>query len=293
MRQMDLSTQGRGEAQADVQALQPPGTEEHPFELATEMAHVGLGRWGGALGRLLIGAVHGGLDVPANSLAEGGAWLGNFVDPGLLARTRAGVANAERDYRGAIGDSTAAKIGDAAGGIATAILTPELRLMKGLTALPLAIRGAESGLIYGAEQHSANQEVPLWLDLAINAGLGAAGSQLAHFVGPYIAEVIGGTDEEGIYEFIEKTTGLPRVGQTSRRLQRLAEHAAAGLRDPDAPVKWTPVRGGKLAREIAEHRRIQEITGGRKASKSPAVANQRDPIGPKRRRKLGLPEPHD
>ncbi|HKF64181.1 MAG TPA: hypothetical protein VKB42_22600, partial [Dongiaceae bacterium] len=66
MRQMDLSTRGRGEAQADVQALQPPGTEEHPFELATEMAHVGLGRWGGALGRLLIGAVHGGLDVPAN-----------------------------------------------------------------------------------------------------------------------------------------------------------------------------------------------------------------------------------
>jgi hypothetical protein len=257
------------------------------------MAHVGLGRWGGALGRLLIGAVHGGLDVPANSLEEGSAWLGDFVDPGLSARTRATVANGERDYREAVGDSTAAKIGDAVGGIATAILTPELRLMKGMTALPLAVRGAESGLIYGSEQHSAKQEVPLWLDLGINGALGAGGSQLAHFVGPFIAEVIGGTDQEGIYEFIEKTSGLPRVGQTSSELRRLARHAADGLRDPDAPVKWTPVRGGKLKREIAEHKRIQEITGGQKASKSPAVANQRDPIGPKRRRKLGLPEPHD
>jgi hypothetical protein len=257
------------------------------------MAHVGLGRWGGALGRLLIGAVHGGLDVPANSVEEGGAWLGDFIDPGLIARTRATVANAERDYQEAVGDSTAAKVGDMAGGIATAVLTPELRLMKGLTALPLAVRGAAAGLTYGAEQHSANPEVPLWRDLAINAGLGAAGSLLGHLFGPYIAEVIRGSDEEGIYEFLEKTTGLPRVGHTSRKLQRLAEHAAAGLRDPDAPVKWTPVRGGKLMREIAEHKRIQEITGGRKASKSPAVANQRDPIGPKRRRKLGLPEPHD
>jgi hypothetical protein len=290
---MDISTPRRGEAQADVQALQPPGTEEHPFELATEMAHVGLGRWGGVPGRLLIGAVHGGLDVPANSLAEGGAWLGNFVDPGLLARTRAGVANAERDYREAIGDSIAAKIGDAVGGIATAVLTPELRLMKGLTALPLAVRGAQAGLTYGAEQHSANPEVPLWRDLAINTGLGAGGGLLAHMLGPYIADVIKRVEHEGVYEFIEKTSGLPRVGQTSEQPRRLARHASNGLRDPGSPAKWTPVPGGKLKREIAEHKRIQEITGGQKASKSPALANQRDPIGPKRRRKLGLPEPHD
>jgi hypothetical protein len=46
-------------------------------------------------------------------------------------------------------------------------------------------------------------------------------------------------------------------------------------------------------REKEEHKRIQEITGGQKASKSPVVANQRDPMGPKRRRKFGLPEPHD
>jgi hypothetical protein len=54
-----------------------------------------------------------------------------------------------------------------------------------------------------------------------------------------------------------------------------------------------PVGGGKTAREIAEHRRIQELTGGTRAANSPAVANKRDPIGPQRRPSLGLSDPAD
>lgn len=53
------------------------------------------------------------------------------------------------------------------------------------------------------------------------------------------------------------------------------------------------VLGGKTAREVAEHNEIQEITGGRKAKTSDKVANKRDPIGPKRRPRHGLPEPKE
>lgn len=49
----------------------------------------------------------------------------------------------------------------------------------------------------------------------------------------------------------------------------------------------TEVLGGKTACEIAEHQRIQELTGGVPVRNCPKVANQRDPIGPNRRRLLG------
>ena len=45
----------------------------------------------------------------------------------------------------------------------------------------------------------------------------------------------------------------------------------------------TEVPGGKTAREVAEHQRIQEKTGGVPASKSDRVSNKRDPIGPNRK----------
>lgn len=40
--------------------------------------------------------------------------------------------------------------------------------------------------------------------------------------------------------------------------------------------------GGKAAREIAEHRRIRQITGGVPARQSDKVSNRVDPIGPRR-----------
>ena len=73
------------------------------------------------------------------------------------------------------------------------------------------------------------------------------------------------------------------MGQSGNVEKRLRQHKNAGrISDPkDATV--TPVSGGKTNREIAEHNRIQEITGGNPAKTSDGVTNRRDPIGPNRR----------
>ena len=67
---------------------------------------------------------------------------------------------------------------------------------------------------------------------------------------------------------------------------RLKQHVKADKLDPEADVRTTAVEGGKTSREIAEHRRIQEITGGVPARMSDAVSNRVDPIGPKRKELL-------
>jgi hypothetical protein len=97
----------------------------------------------------------------------------------------------------------------------------------------------------------------------------------------------------GIYEFPDQTSGgTPYVGQSSNVPNRLNQHQDAGRLSPGTE-STTPIPGGKTAREIAEHNRIQQLTGGQKAKNSPAVSNKVDPIGPKRRPGLGLPEPQD
>ncbi|MBX3390842.1 MAG: hypothetical protein KF691_15445 [Phycisphaeraceae bacterium] len=98
---------------------------------------------------------------------------------------------------------------------------------------------------------------------------------------------------EGIYEFPDQQAGkVPYVGESENIPRRLTEHESAGRYVPGTETRQA-VPGGKLAREIAEHQRIQRITGGQKAKNSPAVANKKDPIGPARRPGCGLPEPHD
>ena len=85
---------------------------------------------------------------------------------------------------------------------------------------------------------------------------------------------------EGIYEFAEDAGDY--VGQSGNVEKRLRQHKAAGrISDTDA-ADVTAVPGGKTKREIAEHKRIQEKTGGVPARKSDAVTNNRDPIGPNR-----------
>jgi hypothetical protein len=95
-----------------------------------------------------------------------------------------------------------------------------------------------------------------------------------------------GVTREGIYQFADaKAGGKPYVGQSGDVPTRLDQHAAAG-RHTTGEATVTPVSGGKTAREVAEHRQIQKLTGGVPARKSPNVANKVDPIGPKRQELL-------
>ncbi len=90
---------------------------------------------------------------------------------------------------------------------------------------------------------------------------------------------------EGIYEFID-TTRKPYVGQSVDVPNRLKKHIRNGKLDSNATTSTTEVTGGKTAREVAEHRRIQELTGGEPARFSDKVSNKRDPVGPKRQHLL-------
>ena len=63
---------------------------------------------------------------------------------------------------------------------------------------------------------------------------------------------------------------------------RLKTHEKNGRLEPGTETR-TEVKGGKTAREIVEHKKIQEKTGGVPAKDSDTVSNKRDPIGPKRR----------
>jgi RHS repeat-associated protein len=96
----------------------------------------------------------------------------------------------------------------------------------------------------------------------------------------------GRTAIEGIYEFPDQCAGCaPYVGQSGSIPNRLAQHEAAG-RLVRGTENTTEVLGGKTAREIAEHRRIRQITGDVPARQSPAVSNKVDPIGPARQHLL-------
>lgn len=94
----------------------------------------------------------------------------------------------------------------------------------------------------------------------------------------------GKTPKEGIYQFPDAKAGnKPYTGQSQDIPGRLKTHKAKGRLSKEAETKTKEVPGGKTAREIEEHKAIQELTGGAPASKSPNVSNQRDPIGPNRR----------
>jgi RHS repeat-associated protein len=83
--------------------------------------------------------------------------------------------------------------------------------------------------------------------------------------------------KEGVYEFLEGAATY--VGQTGDLATRLAQHMSSGKIVNGSSVKVTEVLGGKTVREVFEHRRIQEITGGVPARFSDLVTNLRDPIG--------------
>lgn len=67
---------------------------------------------------------------------------------------------------------------------------------------------------------------------------------------------------EGIYEFVG-SSGRIYVGQSGNIGLRLAQHLESGalLKEGISSVRFTEVAGGKLAREIAEQLRIEELGG--------------------------------
>ncbi len=94
--------------------------------------------------------------------------------------------------------------------------------------------------------------------------------------------------KEGIYDFPDQQApGQTYVGQSGNMPGRLSKHAQSGRLLPGTE-KTTAVPGGKVAREIAEHKRIQQITGGVPARLSPNVSNKRDPIGRSRTHLLDI-----
>jgi len=93
----------------------------------------------------------------------------------------------------------------------------------------------------------------------------------------------------GVYQFPDQSSpGQDYVGETEDFQRRLPEHQRSGRLLPGTEVT-TPVPGGRVEREIAEHQRIQQLTGGVPARQSPVVSNRRDPIGPNRRHLLPGP----
>jgi hypothetical protein len=84
------------------------------------------------------------------------------------------------------------------------------------------------------------------------------------------------TTKEGVYEFPDqKNPGQDYIGQAKDMDARLNKHKRDGRVKPGTETK-TEVPGGKTAREIEEHKRIQKKTGGVPASKSDKVSNKKD-----------------
>jgi hypothetical protein len=108
------------------------------------------------------------------------------------------------------------------------------------------------------------------------------------------AEKASDVSEGIVYRRTDKTGKIePYGGQAkseARFIERQSEHARA---HPDADFEFELTGRAKPgeALDILEHQTIQEMTGGVAARKSPLVSNLKDPVGPLRRKKLGLPEP--
>jgi hypothetical protein len=84
---------------------------------------------------------------------------------------------------------------------------------------------------------------------------------------------------EGIYEFVG-SNGMKYVGQSNNIARRILEHMRPGghfFGGNPATVQYTQVLGGKVAREIAEQLRINELR-----AQGVTLLNKVNPIGPLR-----------
>lgn len=107
---------------------------------------------------------------------------------------------------------------------------------------------------------------------------------------------LGGVPEGVVYLRIDRSGNLaPYIGQAmseERFLARQNEHLRA---NPLADFEFTIIDRANPGYEldIAEHNRLQELTGGVRASRSDLVSNRVDPVGAARRERFGLPHPRE
>jgi hypothetical protein len=94
------------------------------------------------------------------------------------------------------------------------------------------------------------------------AGEAEGGALAVGEAGSIGAGALDAEGAEGIYEF-SSSNGLTYVGQTGNLARRIGQHIDSGklLNQDLSSVRFTAVAGGKLAREIAEQTRINELGG--------------------------------
>jgi RHS repeat-associated protein len=133
----------------------------------------------------------------------------------------------------------------------------------------------------------ATQEAKRLLQAEIEFPSGRIGSHLGNIkIKLPLREGTQTGPKAGRYEFPDqKADQIPYVGQSGNIPRRLSQHEKAGRLTPGTETT-TEVLGGKTAREVAEHKRIQELTSGVPASQSDSVSNRVDPIGPRRKHLL-------
>ena len=127
----------------------------------------------------------------------------------------------------------------------------------------------------------------LEVDLAAGDYVGVVGDAIGIALAGVPAGVTRGMTKagqktfSGIYEFVDNT-GRKYVGKADDMFRRLKQHFKSGKLPDGAQVTALPIIGNKTTLEIAEHTRIQQVTGGVPARFSDAVSNKVDPIGPAR-----------
>jgi hypothetical protein len=114
-------------------------------------------------------------------------------------------------------------------------------------------------------------------------GVGSAGSAAAEKVA-----------SKGIVYLRTDVTGklAPYVGQAIDDKRYAARQFAHAKAFPKSDFRFNIVDRADpgVQLDIAEHNFIQKLTGGVRARRSPSVSDDKDPIGPRRRRALGLPK---
>jgi RHS repeat-associated protein len=153
-------------------------------------------------------------------------------------------------------------------------LTNTLRLGESLSLLPENASTTEK-IIAGAEEGGRVGGVIL-------AVVGVAGPKGSPTPEGTAAKGGAALPKEGVYEGPDATApGKTYVGQSGDIANRVVQHEGSGKFAPGTKVSATEVKGGKTAREVAEHNRIQQL-GGVKSKPGSQTSNIRNPIGKNR-----------